>query len=273
MFVLLLMMFATNSFASGIASNTASAPCTNTTLETYSGNSNLSADWQPNEIQLRWYNNNTLMDVQSAANTCTYDDTLTVPSTAPTRTGYTFAGWTVRPEMDFAGLNLTNGLERWGKGHTQTCYHALGDVSAEYINCNKDSNFIELEQDEWKSRHDENGKTVYGMAVCSKKPGNDYNKTWPQQNLSDYWSGIDTNTLKNYTGADASAEAHYCWCKATGYKASNDAIVQGSLNKLAWVCAYDLDSIGSTCEFCAYYCAAFCFRSANFRRALFLPAN
>jgi len=116
--ILLLMIFSTNSFASGIASNSASAPCTNTTLETYSGNSNLSADWQPNEIQLRWYNNNTLMDVQSSANTCVYDGTLSVPQTAPTRTGYTFAGWTVRPEMDFGELapggtkNLTNGLER-----------------------------------------------------------------------------------------------------------------------------------------------------------------
>ena len=94
--ILLLCLFVGDSFASGIASNTNSAPCTNTTLETYSGNSNLAADWQPNEIQLRWYNENEKLTVQQSAQSCTYDGTLTVPQTPPTRTGYTFAGWEVR---------------------------------------------------------------------------------------------------------------------------------------------------------------------------------
>ena len=96
LFVLFLCLFVSDSFASGIASNSASAPCTNNTLETYSGNSNLAADWAPNTIQLRWYNENEKLTVQQSAQTCTYDGTLTVPQTPPTRTGYTFAGWTVR---------------------------------------------------------------------------------------------------------------------------------------------------------------------------------
>ena len=94
--ILLLLFFTTDSFASGIASNSASAPCTNNTLETYSGNSNLAADWQPNTINLRWYNENEKLTVQQSAQSCVYDGTLTIPSTPPTRTGYTFAGWKVR---------------------------------------------------------------------------------------------------------------------------------------------------------------------------------
>ena len=94
--ILLLCLFVGNSFASGIASNSALAPCTNNTLETYSGNSNLAADWQPNTINISWYNENEKLTVQQSAQSCIYDGGLIVPSTPPTRTGYTFAGWEVR---------------------------------------------------------------------------------------------------------------------------------------------------------------------------------
>ena len=70
------------------------------------------------------------MDVQSAANTCTYDGTLAVPSSAPTRTGYTFAGWTVRPEMNFSTIPTNvNGTNRWAIGWYNTydeCCHGFG---------------------------------------------------------------------------------------------------------------------------------------------------
>jgi len=94
--MLFLCLFSTAAFASGIASNSASAPCTNNTLETYSGNSNLAADWQPNTINLSWYNEDEKLTVQQSAQSCVYDGTLSIPATPPTRTGYTFAGWKVR---------------------------------------------------------------------------------------------------------------------------------------------------------------------------------
>ena len=109
--ILFLCLVVCDSFASGIASNSASAPCTNNTLETYSGNSNLSADWQPNVIKIDWYNDDDVLSVQSTAQTCTYDGSLTIPSTAPTKTGYTFAGWTVKTKFVPDGYNL---LERNG---------------------------------------------------------------------------------------------------------------------------------------------------------------
>ncbi len=40
------------------------------------------------------------MNVASASQSCTYDGTLTPPATIPTKTGYTFKGWTVRGVPD-----------------------------------------------------------------------------------------------------------------------------------------------------------------------------
>ena len=234
LFLLLLLFFTTDSLASGIASNTNSAPCTNNTLETYSGNSNLAADWQPNEIQLRWYNNNTLMDVQSAANTCIYDGTLAVPQTAPTRTGYTFAGWTVRPEMDFGTISTSDTyISNYAKGDGWCGYRENG-ISYE-SGCSKYSSiaeFADLQYKEWKVIY-EHG-TVYGMAMCSKRPGENYGFTFPQQHKSD-WQESSAETLENYTGGNASSEAKNCWCKATGYQLSNQSVKYGPSKRLDFV--------------------------------------
>lgn len=59
--------------------------------------------WEANTINLTWYNdtvanNGTVMDLESTdpAKKCSYDSTLTLPS-QPSKTGYTFNGWHVRP--------------------------------------------------------------------------------------------------------------------------------------------------------------------------------
>ena len=242
-----MVVFVSPVFASGINTNSASAPCTNSTLETYSGNTNLQADWQPNTIQIRWYNNNTLMDVQSSANTCVYDGALAVPSTAPTRIGYTFDGWTVRPEMDFSTIPTNeNGIERWGKGAEDRCTYGAAD-SLRSVLCNSDNNFSELQQQEWKIKYQHG--VLYGMAGCSTTNG--------------AWAAPGNPTI---------GSGQYCWCKATGYRATNDTMVKGSMYPLSWVCATRTDSN----ENCAISCANHCiyqdenysgFRSALFRRA------
>ena len=93
--VLFLLMFSTASFASGIDANATDASCDNTTLETYSGSADVEINWIPNTIKLSWYDGDTKLNVQQSAQTCAYDGLLTIPSTPPERTGYTFVGWTV----------------------------------------------------------------------------------------------------------------------------------------------------------------------------------
>ncbi len=96
-FAFLFSVFSTNLFATGISANATSASCDNPTLGTYSGTSNLQANWQSNKIDLYWYSDNAqITNVQSAATSCNYDGTLNVPSSTPTKTGYTFNGWKVR---------------------------------------------------------------------------------------------------------------------------------------------------------------------------------
>ncbi len=51
------------------------------------------AQWDANTININWYNQNTLYD----QNYCTYDDTITLPAENPTRPGYIFKGWRIKP--------------------------------------------------------------------------------------------------------------------------------------------------------------------------------
>ena len=91
--ILLLCLFTTESFATGIG-NVATALCDNDTLNKYTGTANVEINWEPNIIQLGWYDGNTKLDVPSSAQSCTYDGVVTVPP-QPTKPGYTFNGWKV----------------------------------------------------------------------------------------------------------------------------------------------------------------------------------
>ena len=248
----------TNSLASGIASNTASAPCTNNTLETYSGNSNLSADWQPNEIQLRWYNGNTLMNVQSSANTCVYDGALAVPQTAPTRTGYTFDGWTVRPEIDFtATIPLNgNGVYRYGKGESFDTHKPHCSYNGHGTDCNN-SEFVGLQINEWKTGF--NHGVIYGMTKCSAK-------SWTHAAVTNFTD----NDLDSVAG-----DKKYCWCRVTGYKPNNSNIIYAPISVLSWVYNGEpsSNSVKSCFTSCVNSCAAYAWTSHGFLTALLTPAN
>ena len=96
LFILFLLFFTTDSFATGIGVIDNTAPCTNTTLDKYTGTANAEIDWQPNTINVTWFDGDTQLDVPSNAQSCVYDGTLTVPPAPSARPGYTFNGWKVR---------------------------------------------------------------------------------------------------------------------------------------------------------------------------------
>ena len=252
--LLFLLFFTTDSFASGIDSNSNTAPCTNNTLETYSGNTNLQADWAPNTINLRWYNGNTLLDVQTSANTCVYDSTLTIPSTAPSRIGYTFDGWTVRPEMDFRTIPTDfSGSDRWAIGcvfNQNRCLYGTTASNTSEHSCSSDMAYKELQKYEWKIKFDHG--YVYGMSGCSTIGGT---------------SGYTGNPVfTNDTG-------QYCWCKATGYKAINSDVIKTTKYTLPWVFAYEYGSHNSCASLCALACDNYTAAGSDFRTALFTPVQ
>ena len=61
----------------------------------YADDVTCTAQWTPNTIGLVWNDNNATTASQGGGNTCTFDGTISVPTTKPTRTGYEFGGWEV----------------------------------------------------------------------------------------------------------------------------------------------------------------------------------
>ena len=270
-------------YANNVYTSNGAGMCVYSVLDTYAGDANLRAEWQRNQIRLRWFNNNTqIIPSNDTANTCNYDSTLTVPSNTPSRTGYAFAGWRVRETMNFSSLSLSTGTVAYGKGtngidsNTSICYWFNPTESENWQGgsnaaCKTNSNFTELENHEWKTEYTSGTSkgTLYGMAHCSKKPGDRHDYTWPVASRSDW----ETATVAELDAYSSNEEAKYCWCKATGWKAEGQTSVKGSLSPLAWVFIGDAGSASNCTAHCAYYCASNARNNSAFRAALFLGAD
>ena len=130
MFIVGIMLFAP-AFATGVGANETTAPCDNATLSQYNGTTNLEIDWQPNTINVRWYDGEDQLSVQSAAQTCSYGGTLTLPSTRPTKKGYTFEGWTV---VDVpAGYTKLEYIKSTGTQYIDTGYAYNHEETKTYV--------------------------------------------------------------------------------------------------------------------------------------------
>ena len=243
-----LMIFTTNSFASGIG-NVSSAPCDNATLDKYTGTANVEINWEPNTIGLKWFNGE---EQVSGQNSCVYDGTITVPP-QPTKPGYTFNGWKI-PKYDFSTIPTdVSGTERWAIGwynNANYCWYAAATGDAWNVNCNSNSTYTELQTYEWKVRY-EHGD-LYGMVGCSTTSGTHAHPGNP--------------TITNGTG-------QYCWCKATGYKATNSGVISKPASALSWVFGNDGSVIGECSRSCAAYCVNAADYIRSFRRALLTPAQ
>ena len=216
-------------FASGVSPTATTADCDNATLSTYSGTTNLQADWEQNTINLHWYNGNTELTVPAESQSCVYDGGLTLPATTPTRIGYTFTGWHARPTYDFSTFTVRYGIEARGKNENGACY--LGrvnvDSGSKYVTC--DNTFGDLTPGEWKNSFSYG--TIYGMTMCSSTVG----------------------TTRGEIGTPVEAtNGAYCWCKVTGYVPSESNIKYAPSNTLPWVYCVER----SYCELvCADWCA------------------
>jgi hypothetical protein len=261
-----LILISTKSYSENIPSE--NPTCDNSTLGVYSGSVALEPDWGANEIPLRWYNNNTLMDVTAAESTCEYDSTIDV-ATAPSRTGYNFTGWTVRPQIDFAALvstlTLTDTQERWSVGAVygtgaRYCHHAVHTNTSVHEACSLRAEYTDLEANEWKSETTQG--MIYGSAHCSAKSGNAHNSTWSTEYKSD-WSA----TIAELDAV--SGDKKYCWCQVTGFKPTNASTIQGPDVPLSWLFTRDGGSASSCSSDCVSSCSNYVRSRSGFRTALF----
>ena len=188
------------------------------------------------------------MEVESSSSGCTYDDALT-PPTAPSRTGYTFKGWHVRPTMNFSEIPTNvNGTNRWAIGwynNANYCWYDTNTGSAWNVACNSDATYSkELQTHEWKVKYSHG--ELYGMSGCSTTSG-----------------------AYATSGNPTIGSGQYCWCKATGYKANGSSEVKGPLSALSWVLYNDYGSVADCAQYCATGCAHRAEYYSAFRGALF----
>ena len=253
-FLLLVLIFANYSaYATDpdIAADATTSSCNSDVLNSDNGSVDIEINWEPNVIPLRWYSGNTLLPVENNDDTCAYDGVLNRP-TNPTREGYNFAGWRIRPTMDFSTIPTNNnGIKIWSKGWFLNKNYCTYQDS-QNIKCNSDITFTELQTYEWKVSF-EHGN-LYGMARCSSEG----------EGLGLY--NTSGSTVDNSTGV-------YCWCKATGYKPNNSDTIYGPSAILSWMFLYK-ESSGDRCaQVCTYHCTSYIRNYLTARTVLLTPAN
>ena len=90
------------------------ATCNSGVLGVSSGSANLEADYTANTINITWDGNGGSTPT-GGATSCTYDKTFNLPA-APTKTGYTFAGWAVQAAAQDCFANYTDNNMDWAYG-------------------------------------------------------------------------------------------------------------------------------------------------------------
>ena len=123
-FAIFSLIFSAPIFATNPDINTATASCNDGVFNSNTGPVDIEVNWEPNEIALHWYNGNTELIVDSASQSCVYDDSLTPPA-PPERTGYTFKGWRVRDIPD--GYTRLEYLQSSGTQYINTGVTLLSD--------------------------------------------------------------------------------------------------------------------------------------------------
>ena len=209
--------------------------CVESTLGTATSPANLEADWTANTINLEWYNEDTKLTVPTTSNTCTYDGGITLPSTNPTKTGYTFRGWQVRvaqqclpSDFNYNGSTSTYGFTR------------LNGTAGK----NESTYGLTVGSGEWAVDYG-NAGVIKGMAKCS-----------------------ETSGTSAQTGTPSNTDGKYCWCQITGYDADKDKNYCPVASS-SWVLNFGSGSASDCARNCAGSCTDSVRYSSSFPAALF----
>ena len=114
-------VYSVPSFATNVDSGE-DATCDEDTLESPTGPVRLRAEFTPEIINLKWYDEDgNRVTVPTASNSCTYDTSISLPPN-PIKTGYKFKGWKVVP------YNSIEYLESTGTQWIDTGFKFTGNV-------------------------------------------------------------------------------------------------------------------------------------------------
>ena len=147
------------SFATDV---TGGETCDTDVLNTDTGPVNLRAEFEPEVINLKWYNDGNQITVPTASNSCTYDTPINLP-TDPVKPGYKFKGWKLAYDFSTIDANI-RGQTQYSKNGNGICRNGNFDI----VTC--DESFSDLNNNEWKVIYP-HGK-LYGESLV--KDGNCY---------------------------------------------------------------------------------------------------
>ena len=207
-------------------------------------NARMKASWTQNTYNLEWYgddNSSTPLTVQNSAQSCDYGNALVLPSTNPSKVGYTFIGWETEEIL------------------SQTC-SAIQNSDISYTYYNEDDGFVcclngmcyrdycESYQAEIADLSSKQWKVQFGYGEIK-------GESW--------CNGTDGNYAEAGNPV-AGNEQFHCWCRVTDYKSSNSATCSISAPS-RWVYVNDHCS-GDTCN---AWCAQKTQNDALVRSALY----
>ena len=239
-----------------IAPSASTADCKYAPLETYSGTSNLQANWNANTIDLHWYNGDTELTVPSASQSCTYDGTLTPPTTIPTKTGYTFKGWRVRQAGTSCFASQVCGLN--GSAVNGLTYNMDDSTAYGYYSHDGQYKLNEstygLTAGEWVAK-DTSGGIVKGIVSCNSTTG------------SREYDSCEGDAIKPGNTFSSSSSGQYCWCKISSYTPSGGSVC--NVASPSWVFRNNDGSASNCAYWCEARCAAYFVDQVGFRRAVF----
>jgi len=217
-----------------------SAPCTSATLDTPTGPAALEADWTANTIKINWdaKNGTTINPTQ-----CVYDDTLNLPAT-PSKTGYTFGGWTVAvsggnpiPQQqncfaNFPSILMDANLE----------FSPIGATDGQNATWWTDLATGYVDEDTGEEVADAVYGRVTGISKCSSA-GNGYDEGSP--------------------GTPSDENGQYCWCQVSTYTPTGGQ--QCTVSSPSWVLTRYTKGCANNCaRLCAVECTAPDFRAVLF---------
>ena len=264
-------------FATDIPSSASTADCKNNPLQTYSGTSNLQADWQANTIALHWYNGDDELTVPSASQSCVYDGTLTPPATIPTRTGYTFRGWRVRQADTSCFASQVCSLT--GSGVNGLTYDESDSTTYGYYSHDGQNKANEstygLTAGGWALK-DTSGGITKGIASC--------NSTMPtimetimtamgngtmteEQAIAAVYGSCESDAIKPGNTFSSSSSGQYCWGKISSYTPSGGSVC--NVASPSWVLIGGFESASACARSCADNCVGSVVAIPYLRRAVF----
>ena len=226
------------------------ANCNEAVLNTTEGSADLEAIYTANTINTTWYSGYGNNASVANATQCSYDGTINLPQTNPSRPGYAFDGWRLRPDCSLTSIDTSvngTGYRVWGEtpvGSTNTEYQ-LYDPAYQYNAAN----------DNWLVSFPSN-REVIGQSFCSE--ANNGNVA-----LGEF--GTPTGRQGHYFMGD-SYQTGYCWCRVTkSVNGSSQCDVQSDWKFLG--------GMSGCLLYCSSTCAQRVYNETAFRESLYGAAE